>query len=615
MVESISTIEGPSRSVTSQTCFSAPDIGLLESKLHPPTPRPGAVARTALLDRLEASTAPIVSVVAPGGYGKTTLLGQWAARCPLSSAWLSLDEHDEEPIVLLDYLVAALERIEPIDPERRRSLLAEAAVDSSWSLRHLAVLLASMRTPFLLVLDHVETVKGERSGDLIAVVALNLPKGSKLALASRAEPPLPRARLRTQGLIEELGRDDLRMAEHEAGELLSGAGAKLGTAEVSELVTHTEGWPVGLYLASLSMKAGGSGTGLARMPDGADRVFADYLRAEVLANLAPSTVALLTRTSILDRLSGPLCDMVTAATGSQEVLESLEESNMLIVPLDFQRRWYRCHHLLGELLRAELERNEPAMVSRLHDRAATWFEANGEPASALDHAQAAGDADRAARLFGQIAQTSHGAGRADTVSRWLSWFSERDLVGRYPHVAVLGVVLEALNGAEASSRLLAHAAATGDVDGPGPDGSPLASWIAFMDACLCRQGVDQMRQDADRSTQQLDRRSPLRGPATVLHGIAALLQGHAAVADSLLRTGAELSLCSGDAASAAVAFAERACLAIDQGDCAAALRLSDVAVTIVRDAHIELYVHASVVYAVAAERQHEQATSSRLAPT
>ena len=180
-------------SVAPPTGAATPDSWLVESKLHPPTSRPGVVTRTALLDRLEASTAPIVTVVAPGGYGKTTLLGQWADRAALPSAWLSLDQHDSEPVVLLGYLLAALERIEPIDPERRRSLLTEAAVDSSWSLRHLAVVVSSMRTPFLLVLDHVETVESERSGDLIAAVALNLPEGSRLALASRAQSRPSRA--------------------------------------------------------------------------------------------------------------------------------------------------------------------------------------------------------------------------------------------------------------------------------------------------------------------------------------------------------------------------------------------------------------------------------------
>src|SRR5262245_8805951 len=238
-------LDGAAGTFTSQT-LTARDSGLVESKLQPPTPRPGIVIRTALLERMEASRAHIVTVIAPGGYGRTTLLGQWARCSALPSTWLSLDQHDSEPVVMLGHLLAALERIEPIDPERRRSLLAEAAVDSSWSLRHLAVVVSSMRTPFLLVLDHVESVKDERSGDMIAAVALNLPEGSRLALASRAEPPIPRARLRGQGLLEELGRDELKMGEREAGELLTGAGTMPDDTVVIDLVAHTEGWPVGL---------------------------------------------------------------------------------------------------------------------------------------------------------------------------------------------------------------------------------------------------------------------------------------------------------------------------------------------------------------------------------
>jgi LuxR family maltose regulon positive regulatory protein len=609
---STSTITGSARATATQRSSGALENGLVETKLRPPRTRPDLVTRSALLRRLEVSTAPIASVVAPAGYGKTTLLGQWAARCPLPSAWLSLDQHDDEPGVLLRYLMAALERVEPTDPERWRSLLAEAAVDGSWSLRRLAVLVSSIQAPFLLVLDHVEAVKSKGSGDLIAVVALNLPEGSRLVLASRTEPPLPMARLRANGVVEEVGPTELAMDEREAGELLSANGPTLDPAQVRDLLSRTEGWPVGLYLASLAMKDGGSGTGPAPVPHGDDRGVADYLRSEVLSTLAPSALTLLTRTSVLDRLSGPLCDAVMGSTGAQEVLESLEASNMLLVPLDRQRHWYRCHHLLGELLRAELERTEPEVVSRLHDRAATWFEANGDPAAALDHSQAAGDADRAARLFGVIAQVMHGSGRADTVIRWLAWFDERELLEHYPQVAALGAILEALSGVWAHSRLLADAAATGDLDGPAPDGGPLDSWIAFMEACLCREGADRMRVDAARSTERLSIRSPLRGPAIVLEGIAALLQGDTAAADPLLTAGVELCLLSGNLPGAGAALAERAVLAIDRGDRAAAVALSDEAVAVVENGHVEAYVQATVVYAVAA-RAAAQAGNVQLA--
>ena len=440
---SASALEGRTSPTASLTPVGGPGIGLVESKLRPTRSRPGDVVRATLLDRLDASVAPIVSVVAPAGYGKSTLLGQWVARCPLPWTWLSLDRYDNEPGGLLEHLLAALERIEPIDPDHRASLLAEVAVDSSWALRRLAVLVSSMRSPYLLVLDHVEKVEDERCRDLIAAVALDLPEGSRLALASRAEPPIPTARLRASGLLDEIGRDDLTMDEPEAAALLSGAGTPLEATDMKELVALTEGWPVGLYLASLSMKASGSTTGLPAVVHGDNRLLADYLRAEVLSGLPTTTVTLLVRTSILDSFSGPLCDAVMASSGGQDVLESLEESNRLLVPLDNQRRWYRCHHLLAELLRAELERTEPDVVPRLHDRAATWFEANGQPAAALDHAQAAGDADRAARSFGRIGAAVHGAGRVDTVLGWLAWFDDRGLTGRYPQVAVIGALIEA----------------------------------------------------------------------------------------------------------------------------------------------------------------------------
>ena len=370
------------------------DLALVETKLRPPWTRPGIVPRSALVERLSESTAPIVTVIAPAGYGKTTLLGQWAAGTSLRSAWLSLDPQDNEPSVLLTSLLAALGRIEPIDPEVAGTLLAEAAVEPSWSVRRLAALVSSVRTPFLLVLDEVEAVEDQRGGDLLAALALNLPLGSRLALASRAEPPIPLARLRSQGSVEEVGTDELTMDEQEAGELLAGAGTPMASVDVRDLVVRTEGWPVGLYLTSLAMRAGGSMSQPERPVGGDDRLVAEYLQTEVVSALEPSLLAFLTRTSVLTRLTASLCDAVMATTGSQQVLESLEQSNLLLVPLDRRREWYRCHHLFRDLLSAQLARSEPDLIPRLHDRAAAWFEANGHFDLALEHAQAAGDADQ-----------------------------------------------------------------------------------------------------------------------------------------------------------------------------------------------------------------------------
>jgi LuxR family maltose regulon positive regulatory protein len=392
-------------------------------------------------------------------------------------------------------------------------------------IRRLVVAVAAMREPFALVIDHVEVIQDVRCGDAIAELALNLPVGSRLALASRIEPPIPVARLRAQGLVVDIGVDDLAMDRDEASELLAAAEVVLTEDELTDLVQRTEGWAVGLYLASLAAKADGARAQATLAFHGDDRLMADYLRSEVLARRSPATAAFLTRTSVLDSMSGPLCDAVLERQGSQQVLESLERSILLLVPLDRSREWYRYHHLLRDLLRAELQRSEPELVPRLHDRAAAWFEANGRPDLAIDYAQAAGDADRAAHLFAGIAQLTYAAGRLDTALRWLGWFEFRGLIERYPQVAVEGAICEALLGHPTSAERWADAAASGSFDGVLPDGSPLESWIALLEAGLCRRGAGRMRADADLACERLAPGSPWSGPALHLAAMARVLDG------------------------------------------------------------------------------------------
>ena len=236
-----------------ETDFTPPGLELVDSKLWAPQSRPGSVVRRTLVDRLEISRAPVVTIVAPAGYGKTTLLRQWSDHHPTHVTWLSLDRHDDDPGVLIGYLVAALERIEPVDPRRRGTLLGEAAVDISGSVRRVAAWVSSIRTQFLMIIDQTEAIQTKVSSDLIAAVALNLPAGSRLALASRTEPPIPMARLRAEGQVEEISQTDLTMGDDEAAQLLAHAGVTLSAADVSTVVGHTEGWPVGLYLASLAI--------------------------------------------------------------------------------------------------------------------------------------------------------------------------------------------------------------------------------------------------------------------------------------------------------------------------------------------------------------------------
>jgi LuxR family maltose regulon positive regulatory protein len=599
-------------------------LELVESKLHPPPARWGMVARTGLMDRLLASdTVPVVSVVAPAGYGKTTLLAQWAEREPRPVAWVAVDQRDNDPALLLTYLAVALDRVEPIDPRVVRGLAGPGA-SIVGVVPRLAAAMAAMTQPVALVLDHLELLENQECLDLVAELAAQLPAGAQLLLASRARPPLPVAALRAQGRVVELGVGDLGMDDQEARALLSGAGVGLDDAAVNELVARTEGWPVGLYLAALAYKAGGPRAHAWAGFTGDDRFMADYLRSELLDQLPPERVAFLTRTAVLEQMSGPLCDAVLDTTGSAQILASLEDSNLLLVPLDRQRKWYRYHHLFHELLRTELDRREPGLVPELHARAASWCEANGLPESAIDHAQAAGDPDRVARLVWQLALPAYGAGRVDTTRRWFGWFEDQGLLGRYPQVAVLGAWLHALVGEPVAAERWADAAEQGPAGGTLPDGSTSQSYLALLRALLCRHGVDRMQADTQAALAELDPGSQWRPTAQLLEGICYLLAGETDRADLLLTQAAEVATEARALPAAAIALAERSLVAMDQQDWMKAATLAEQAERVVGAGELDGYVASALVHAVAArlavhqgevrQAQEQLARATRLRP-
>jgi LuxR family transcriptional regulator, maltose regulon positive regulatory protein len=416
---------------------AAPPFPILESKLTPAPTRPGLVTRDNLLDWLEASAAtPVIAISAPTGYGKTVLAAEWAKRDPRPVVWLSIDQHDNDPTVLLTYLAVGLDRVEPIDPAVLGTLASRGTSISHTVLPRLGATLSSKALPVVLVLDDVHLLQDQEGLDAVAVLVDHLPPGSQLVVTSRGEPPLPVARWRAEGRLAELGPSELAMSPAEAGSLLAAVRVELPDAEVAQLTRRTEGWPVALYLAALSVKAlpaehpSGGGFG------GRDRFLVDYLQSELLAHLSPTEVQFLTRTAVLDRLSGPLCDAVLDTPGSAAVLESLERSNLLVIPLDHQREWYRYHPLFRELLRGQLERHEPELVGELTRRAAHWCQQNGLPEAAIGYAMDAGDADRVARGVEQAVISVYRSGRLATVQRWFDWFDDHGLIQQYPAVAI-----------------------------------------------------------------------------------------------------------------------------------------------------------------------------------
>jgi LuxR family maltose regulon positive regulatory protein len=569
---------------------------LPESKLERPEPRPGITTRSGVLAAIDAAgPVPVVAVVAPAGYGKSTLLAQWAASKDPDSAWVSCDEGDNDPAVLMTCLAATLARLGAIDPE---------LVERPTGARITAVpaLMDAIRTdsrPAVVVLDHVEAITNQECRYILTEVALRLPAGWQIAMASRHALPLPLARLRLQGAILELGARDLAMSADEALRLLDGTGATLDEAALAQLLDSTEGWPIGLYLAGLALTAGAGRRGAAHGGTDGDEI-RSYLRAEILEQTSDAELTFLTRSSVLARLCGPLCDATVAGAGSARLLEQLERRNLLVVPLDRRREWYRYHHLLRETLAEELRRREPEIAPRLHARAAAWFESQGLAEEAIEHAQEAGDADRVARLVLDRMQPVWASGRVDTVLRWMTRFDPEGELHRYPGIAIHGALIFALLGRAADAEAWAEVARKAPADVVLPDGNTTGSLLAYLRAILAQDGVEAMRADARASFTELAPSSPYRATMLFTEGMSYLLEGDLDRADPVLGLAREDAEHVGALPLAAMVLAERCFVAQERNDVGKVESFAAQALAIVEAGRFEDYWTSALVYAWAA---------------
>ena len=566
----------------------------LETKLHPPALRPSLVPRTGLLALLEsAGPVPVVAVVAPAGYGKSTLLAQWADRRQPRSAWISCDDGDNDPTVLLTGLAVALTRLGAVDPGLVASISRNADVTAVPTLMDA---IDPEAEPATVVLDHVEAVVNRECQYVLTEFALRLPPGWQVVMASRHALPLPVSRLRLQGRLVELTAHDLAMSPEEAAALLERAGGGTSGEGAANLVELTEGWPIGLYFAGLALRAGGRP--VTAISSGAVDQFVDgYLRAELFAQLSPAEIEFLTRTSVVERICGPLCDAIVDGAGSARLLEDLERRNLLVIPLDRRREWYRYHHLFRDLLLAELHRREPELVGRLHLRAAAWLETNSRPDEAIEHAQLAGDADLLARLVLDRMQPVWASGRVDTALRWMTWFDQGHGIERYPAIAAHGALIFALLGQSAETERLAAIAEHAPPTATLPDGSSMGGLLAYLRAILARDGVEAMRRDARQGFDELPLTSPYR--ATMLHteAVSHLLDGEPELADPILANAVHHSTRAGALPLASLDLAERCIVAAQRDDWSAIDGYVDHAVSIVREGHFETYWTSALVYA------------------
>jgi LuxR family maltose regulon positive regulatory protein len=431
---------------------------ILATKLYIPPPPPKLVVRSRLIERLdEGLTAgqKLILISAPAGFGKTTLVSEWIATLTSGrgetgkTSWLSLDEGDSDPTRFLTYLVASLREAalnfgggasEILQVAQSQPLPAESVLTA------LLNEITALPHDLILVLDDYHVIDSRPVDEALTFLIDHLPPQMHLVITTREDPALPVPRLRARGQLTELRAADLRFTPSEAAEFLNQVmHLQLSAEEVGVLEARTEGWIAGLQLAALSMKGHKDVPGFIQAFAGDNRYIVDFLMEEVLQRQPGSVRSFLLQTSILDRLSGPLCDVVTGQSGGRSQLESLERGNFFLIPLDDRRDWYRYHHLFSDVLRMHLMTEQPDLVPALHRRASEWYEQNGLAADAIRHALVAKDFERAAGLIERALPFMRQSRQESTFLGWLKALPD-ELFQYHPvlNVHYIGTLL--LNG-------------------------------------------------------------------------------------------------------------------------------------------------------------------------
>lgn len=398
---------------------------LLRTKLHIPQTRSKHVLRPRLIARLnESLECKLTLISAPVGFGKTTLLSEWINRAEprFPVAWVSLDEHDNDPVRFCAYVVAAIQTIVSDSMEDFGSAADLTHISSNDLLTALInTIVADVPYDFVLVLDDYHVITSQHVYEALAFILDHMPPHMHLVVSTRVDPPLPLAQLRARGQLVELRAGHLRFAIDEEITFLNQVmGLNLSTEEIVELDTRLEGWIAGMQLAALSMRDCEDVKDFIQAFTGTHRHIVDYLTEQVLLQLPPDCQSFLIETSILDRLTGPLCDAVTGNTGGRAMLEQLEAANLFIVPLDDVRNWYRYHHLFGDFLQSQLKAIQPDLAPTLHIRASMWYEQEMWITEAVYHSLAAEDIDRAIRLVSKNAMAKIREGELITVLEWMN---------------------------------------------------------------------------------------------------------------------------------------------------------------------------------------------------
>ncbi len=529
------------------------------------------VPRPRLLELLDSGREHALTLVcAPPGYGKTALLAEWREqeRDERPFAWLTLDHDDVDPVRLWAHLIWAIRETSP-ELEGPRPVSVDLYPNNliSGVLPRLLEALADMPGDRVIVLDDYQLADNELWDTSLDFFLEHLPVNVQLVVASRSAPQLPLGRLRAHGDLLEIGADDLRLSDEEAGRVAEAVlGSELPEDDVGTLVERCEGWPAGIHLAALLLKHSPDSHVAIQSLGGDNRYVFDYLKHDLLEQLPDEIRAFLRQTSILSRLSAPLCDVVRGTTASRRLLEEADHANLFLIPLDDRREWYRYHHLFADVLRRELEEVEPESVSVLHIRASEWFEQHGDVEASISHAIAARDVERASDLVTSHAQAIVRGGRILTLTRWLDELNWREALAD-PQLAVIrAFALSLRNSSTDVIESWVMVAEEGTHDGALANTMPSLQFGASLVRSLFLLGDVGRAAEAGRwAAEQTERGAEWRLEALLGHGQTLYLSGHATAARKVLEEALLENTATAPQTTASI-LAHLALIELDHGD-------------------------------------------------
>ena len=558
--------------------------------------RPGVIRRERLVSSLRAAPdASVATVIAPAGYGKTTVLSEWDENDDRPFAWLTLDDRDNDPGMLTSSVAHALRDVTAVDDDVFEALSVPRPSVPTVVSR----LMRPGPTDYVLVLDGIECLDSPTALGAVTRIAQQVPAGSQVALGSRSRPPIPVGRMRANRDLVELDAGDLAMTRAEAEQLLQGVGLTLSDTNLVNLVKRTEGWPAALYLAALTLARTDDVEPAVDRFTGDDRIVSDYLRDEFLSTLAPDDLDFLTRSSILEELSGEACDSVLEVEGSAERVVRLANSNLLLVPLDRRNESFRCHQLLREMLHGELRQQGAQVEHELHSRASDWFMRVGDLDRGITHAIDADDVDRSGDLiFGHI-EVYAARGREETIRRWINRFPP-DRIAESPTLSLALATSQLSHGDGGQVDYWTAVAVHGLEDSERPDRALLEASAGIIRATgVAMGGAAEMGEAAAATYAVLPGDSVWRSVCRLIEGTSRYYLGDRESARRLLEEGARRGLVSAPHIHQAC-LAQLALLALDADATSEALDLIALARSAIERFGTDEYPTSAVIYAVSA---------------